>query len=316
MRNVLLFVSAALLTLVLASCEQVTQIEQGEKRRDSRMLCEVKAKYSSRVIADPKSSSTQGWFDDVINWINDAATVAYEDLKGVPAGAGVGAAAGAVFGDPVTGAAVGGTITGVLASIKAYNELPPIIAGGSAAGGTAQQTGELNRNHIRPCLDAPYSNPTKPDGIDSLGWIHNDGVLYALDAIEKDPTMSIVQAVEKWAIHSRGYDSAFVTLLRPTMISIASSQQLQLNPAVGFLARPAAYYGQTRPTESAYMTQLHEEMQMLYEGRYEFNAILDLIRLYRDNASSLPLSANNVGLLRHELTIYLYSLALWGSNVN
>lgn len=225
MRNGFLFVGASMLILALTSCEQVaTENVQGEYRQESRMLREVKAKHSSRLIDKPKSSSAQGWFDDVIDWINDAATVAYEDLKGVPVGAGVGAAAGAAFGDPVTGAAVGGTITGVLASIKAYKELPPIRAGGSATGGTAQQTGELNRNHIRPCLDAPYSNPAEPDGIDSLGWIHNDGVLYALDAIEKDSTLSIVQAVEKWAIDRRGYDPTFLTLLRPVMISVANSQ--------------------------------------------------------------------------------------------
>lgn len=70
-----------------------------------------------------------------------------------------------------------------------------------------------------------------------------------------------------------------------------------------------------RITEGSYVDSLHAEMQYLARNGYGMDAILALVRAYRDNVGELDLTTERRNMLEQELTVYVYSLALWSANL-
>lgn len=273
------------------------------------MLEKVKSDYSPQPRKSVSTNAIQFFdifevFDDVADWISDAADVAMADIKGFPEGAAAGGTVGAILeaggavGATATGAVVGGIISAAGASAKAYKNLNDSTGTGGII--------------VRRPTVSPYGSTTMPNSIDSIGWLHNEAVIYMLTNMQTGNASDFQSLARNWGKNVRGYHQVIVdsvTHLNNFTPLINNASARALFNAYGQQLRD---YGLT--TEGDYIDSLASEIVYLHNNQYSFAAVLSLIAAYRDEAANLGISATRRTLIQRQLTIMLYSIALWDAN--
>jgi hypothetical protein len=280
--------------------------------------------------------------DGDFNWgefLRDLGTVLFDDVVGFGKGALAGAGSGAVVeradadkgkGAAMTGAIVGGVIGAIKESAEAYVDLEkgsgggksgdgtgggtPAGGSGSSEGGSSSEGGTGTGGGIvvrRPSLQ-PYGSTTKPSGIDSIGWLHNEGVIYLLRNLTSGTNEDYRTTLLTWAKNIAKMDPLSVDQVAELFDGSSPRPE---TAQYTFLNYPDRVRNEGRIVEGNYVDSMHSEITYLADNGYGLDAVLALIRGYRDNVGSLGLSADRRTVFEGELTIYMYSLALWSENL-
>lgn len=270
----------------------------------------------------------------IAKWVSDAADVAYSDVEGFVEGAREGARVGVILeaagekGATATATVVGGVIGAAGASAKAYTELDDKKTGdnsgdGGSGGGNSSGGGNTGGNGgsgsgsgggivvNRPVI-SPYGDLLKPNSIDSIGWLHNEAVMYLLANKQSGSAEEFQRLLRKWAVEVQGYNPHVVDAVASP--SVLAPILNNVSPKGQFDNFPARLRSKGLVVEADYFAALNNEIAYLYEQEYNVPMVLDLIRAYRDNVSNLNLSADRKASLVNQLTICMYSHALWDAN--
>jgi len=264
----------------------------------------------------------------VVSWAKDAADVAGADIAGFAEGSAKGAMQGAVLeaagveGATLIGAAVGGITGGACASADAYDDLDKEKGqtgdnkeGSSGDGGSSEGGAESNSGGgivVRRPAVGPYGNMHQPMGMDSIGWLHNEAVIYLLTNKRSGSVSDYQQMLRKWAIEARGYSPQIVEAV--TSLEVLAPILNSNNYKGSFENYPDQLRNKGLVVEGDYLAALNNEIKYLFEQKYDFPSVLDLVRAYRDNAATLNLPTDRKLTLQRQLTVYMYSLALWDAN--
>ena len=328
----------------LYGCQEASVPANEQNAAKSRMLRTVESMYKPQAH-NPKgqgsiaaADTTGSSWDDVGKFFRDLGTVLFEDVVGFGIGAQRGAASGGVVevvapkkmeGATVTGAIVGGVIGAIKESAEAYVDLDkgsgggksgdgtgggtPAGGSGSSGGGSSSEGGTGTGGGIvvrRPSLQ-PYGSTTKPSGIDSIGWLHNEGVIYLLRNLTSGTNEDYRTTLLTWAKNIAKMDPLSVDQIAADFDAQSPRPEL----AYTFVNYPDRVRNEGRIVEGNYVDSMHSEITYLADNGYGLDAVLALIRGYRDNVGSLGLSADRRTVFEGELTIYMYSLALWSENL-
>ncbi|MBU3741681.1 MAG: hypothetical protein FGM24_05285 [Candidatus Kapabacteria bacterium] len=325
-------------------CQDTSVPSNEPNAAKSRMLRTVESMYTPQMY-NPKGQGSIAAADNTGKeksaWekLADIAGVLFDDVVGFGIGAAAGAASGAVLesanpdksGDAnYIGAVVGGTLKAVEQSARSAAKVDwgsgggksgdgtgggtPAGGSGSSEGGSSSEGGTGTGGGIvvrRPSIH-PYSSTTKPTSIDSIGWLHNEGVIYLLRNLTSGTNEDYRTTLVTWAKNVAQLDPMFIDQVAGKLFDGSSPRP---EVAFAFENYPDVVRNEGRIVEGNYVDSMHSEITYLANSGYGLNAVLALIRGYRDNVGSLGLSAARRTVLEGELTIYMYSLALWSENL-
>lgn len=335
---------AAATVVVFWGCQEVPTPAGETHAGTSMMLRTVEAAYTpiqqtrkgSEIIA--AADTTSSW----AKWLADFAIVGLADLGGAAVGAEIGSRAGATIenehperarGVGATSSFVGAALGAIWASAVAYDGLGNGDArgsggdgtgggtpgggskgNGSESGGSSEGSDDAGSGIVirRPSIH-PYSSTTKPTGIDSLGWLHNEGVIYLCRNLRTRTVSDYRHTLLSWTKEVMTIDAWLIENVAAALFTDDWPNSVSLSTTMANAGSHLRQGG--RITEGNYVDSLHAEMQYLARNGYGMDAILALVRAYRDTVVELDLTAERRSMLEQELTVYVYSLALWSANL-
>ena len=250
----------------VASCssEKANVTEPGNLKSKSNMLQEIERRYAPSPVGSSKSSGrVADIFTDVIGFLGDVADVTLADLQGAAVGAGVGGVLGAVIYDAEAerekirnAEIIGAVIFGAAASIKRVKD--------------------ITADSLKPPPGTPYNSETMPTSSDSVGWLHNQAVLYGYNIIRNSPSTPIRTVLRNWGVSVRGYDATLMdSLLTEDRVQDLIDDVESTTTHAAFIV---ALENMGQDVEAAQLDSLYSDLSYLESLSYDNAAAVSLIQ--------------------------------------
>lgn len=283
--------AAGICLIALAACNQTKgpATASGWEMGQSANLRSVIGQYKQQA-GGPKEMRITAFWDVVLDVLIVVASDCFGALAGAKAGreADGGSDVGASVG------AIGGAISASVAAGKALD----LVAPGSPS----------------PFND-PYSpyGGSKPATLDTIGWLHNDGVQYAvINGVALSSSEVYNSAVALMAT-AHDWPASW-----PVSAAIIDSVTTPIHTSTTTAGMSTAASAQGLTTEAGYIDDLIADLNWLASNGYPAAAAFSLVDTYSsgvDTDSSLSaLTSAQKKNLKYSLSVFKYSLALWVEN--
>lgn len=216
----------------------------------------------------------------------------------------------------VVGADLIGAVVGAGIATEAVPGNVPILIVG-AVGGAIISSVEAAGGLVAPGSPNPFNDPlspyqgSKPATLDSIGWLHNHGVMYSVINGSTLSGSEVFGNMKSYLLTTHGWSSTpFDTI---TWSDLDSSITAIGNSAT-IAEMLTVLDGDGLGIEADYIGVMFADLEWLANNNYPSVSAFDLISSNMDGVDALSISSSRKLALKYSLSICSYSLAMWVTN--